>query len=95
MATGPDPYRIDFKPSAAAALAALSRKDQVRIGRRIDALATDPRPRRSEQLKGRDDLYRIRSGNYRVLYQIEDDRLTVLIVRIAHRRESYRNLGDA
>jgi mRNA interferase RelE/StbE len=54
-------------------------------------LADDPRPQGSEKITGSDDLYRIRSGDYRAIYTIQDDRLVVLVVRVAHRRDVYRN----
>jgi mRNA interferase RelE/StbE len=55
----------------------------------IDALADDPRPSGCAKLAGRDD-YRIRVGDYRVVYAVDDDKRVVLIARIAHRREVYR-----
>ena len=83
-------YRIDIKPSAAKELAGLPVADQKRIASKIDALATNPRLEGSQKLAGAEDLYRIRSGDYRVIYQIQDRHLIVLVVRIAHRREVYR-----
>ena len=83
-------YRIELTPSAARALAELPRPAQRRIARKIDALAEDPRPRRAQKLKGADDLYRIRPADYRVIYQIRDDVLLILVVRVGHRREVYR-----
>lgn len=85
-------YRIDVKPSAARALTELPRPAQRRIARKIDALAKNPRPRGAQKLKGAEDLYRIRAENYRILYQIRDDILLILVVRIGHRREVYRRL---
>jgi mRNA interferase RelE/StbE len=80
---------VEFLPSAARALARLDRAVQRRIGRRIDALASDPRAG-AVKLRGADDVWRVRVGDYRILYLIEDERLVVVIVRIAHRREAYR-----
>ena len=56
---------------------------------KIQALASNPRPQGSEKLAG-DDRYRIRHGNYRVLYEVDDKTVVVAIVRVAHRREAYR-----
>ncbi len=56
---------------------------------RIQALAIDPRPTGSEKLSGH-DLYRIRQGNYRVLYSIQDTDLVVLVIKVGHRRDVYR-----
>jgi mRNA interferase RelE/StbE len=68
----------------------LPRTDQRRVAARIDALAENPRPPGVEKLEGADDLYRIRAGDYRIVYRIEDERLIVLVIRIGHRREVYR-----
>jgi len=83
-------YTVELKPSAAKALEALPRPDQRRIAARIDTLATDPRPVGVKKLEGEDALYRVRVGDYRIVYQIQERRLIVLVVRIAHRRDVYR-----
>ena len=82
-------YSLEIKRSAAKELAALPRQERGRIIIRIQSLAGEPRPVGAEKLSGR-ELYRIRQGNYRILYQIHDDVLTVTVVRIAHRRDVYR-----
>ena len=64
-------------------------KDRQRIVRRIEALAENPRPAGAEKLSG-DDKHRIRQGDYRILYEIEDAQLVVTVVRIGNRREVYR-----
>ncbi len=56
----------------------------------MDGLAVNPRPKGVKKLSGLDDLYRIRVGDYRIVYQIHDDRLIVLVVRIGHRKDVYR-----
>ncbi len=58
----------------------------------IDALATTPRPRGASALQGHPGVLRIRVGDYRIIYQVQDDLLTVLILRVAHRREVYRGI---
>ncbi len=85
-------YPVEVKPSAAKSLAKLPRPFQVRIAQRIDALSVDPQPLGAEQLRGHQNLLRIRAGDYRIIYTIMDDRLIVLVVRIGHRREVYRGL---
>ena len=82
-------YAVEFLPSAAKALSKLERRTQVRIARRVDRLAVDPRAD-AVKLIGADDIWRARVGDYRILYRIEDDRLLVLVIRIGHRREVYR-----
>ena len=82
-------YRLLVKASAAKELEALPRKDRSRIARKIQSLADNPRPPASEKLSG-EEKYRLRQGDYRVLYSVEDSSNTVTIVKIAHRREVYR-----
>ena len=62
-----------------------------RIDTAIRALAQEPRPKGCIQMAGHSDTYRIRVGDYRILYRIQDDVLVVLVVRIGHRREVYRH----
>jgi mRNA interferase RelE/StbE len=85
-------YTVAILPSALRQLAELPRHDQRRIKERIDRLAADPRPPGVKKLQGESDLFRLRSGNYRVIYSVEDVRLTVLVIRIGHRRDVYRGL---
>ena len=82
-------YKILIKPSAVKELEALPAKDRRRLVVRLQKLSSDPRPPGSEKLSGH-DLYRIRQGNYRVLYSVEDLALIVLVIKIGHRREVYR-----
>ncbi|MBI5018644.1 MAG: type II toxin-antitoxin system RelE/ParE family toxin [Deltaproteobacteria bacterium] len=85
-------YRVELKPSADKALGKLTWHAQRRVGERIESLAADPRPPGVEKLAGEDELYRVRVGEYRVLYSIRDEVLLVLVVRIGHRRDVYRGL---
>lgn len=83
-------YTVDFAPSAAREFRRLAREIQLRLRPHIDALANDPRPEGAKKLKGSEDLWRIRVGAYRIVYEIRDRTLIVLVVRVAHRREVYR-----
>jgi mRNA interferase RelE/StbE len=81
---------VRIKRSAIAEIEAIPRKtDRRRILERIGALADEPRPPTSRKLTGA-ERYRLRQGPYRILYSIEDEVLTVFVVRVAHRREAYR-----
>ena len=82
-------YRIVFKQSVAKDLRSIPKKDIQRILKRIDSLIEDPRPVGAEKLSS-DEKYRIRQGNYRILYTIEDEIITVTIVKVGHRRDIYR-----
>ena len=82
-------YNIEIKRSAAKELAALPKPDRLRIITRIQALARDPRPEGCQKLSGL-ERYRVRQGDYRILYEINDDVLIVMVVRIGHRKDVYR-----
>lgn len=83
-------YGVEFLPSAARQLARLDRSVQRRIARSIEKLAADPRGPGALKLRGSDDVWRVRVGDYRVLYQIGDDRLLILVVSVGHRAAVYR-----
>ncbi len=83
-------YKIEVKPAALRSLSKLPREVQTRLARKIEALTRNPRPAGVEKLKGVPDLYRLRAGDYRILYQIQDKILLVLVVQIGHRRKIYQ-----
>lgn len=82
-------YELIFKKSVAKDLRPFSKQDVKRILQRIRELATNPRPIGCEKLSGQ-ERYRVRQGVYRIIYEIEDRRLIVMVVKIGHRREIYR-----
>ena len=83
------PYRIDYAPAAAKQLRKFDREIYVRIRPVIDALANNPRPSGCTMLTV-EKRYRIRVGDFRIVYEIHDSRLLVLVVRIGHRSNVYR-----
>lgn len=84
-------YKLSIKRSAARELEALAQKaDRQRLVARIEALGSNPRPQGCEKLAGYADRYRVRQGDYRVVYSVDDAEHIVLIVKIGHRREVYR-----
>lgn len=84
-------YSVFLKRPAAKQLEEIGLEaDRHRIADRIRALAEDPRPVGSEKLAGRQDRLRIRQGDYRIIYSVDDARRAVTVVRIAHRRHVYR-----
>lgn len=83
-------YKIEFSRSAERQFRALPKSVQVKLTPKIDALSDDPRPRKSKKLESELDLYRIRVGDYRVIYQVQDKALLVLVVKVADRKEVYR-----
>lgn len=83
-------YKIEFTRPAEKQLSDLPRNELKKISKRIDKLAVNPFPPGYEKMKGEDDLYRIRQGDYRILYAVFEKKLLILIVKIGHRREVYR-----
>jgi mRNA interferase RelE/StbE len=82
-------YEVLITRSAAKELERVPMKDRRRIASRIQGLAAEPRPMGAEKLSG-EEKYRIRQGNYRILYEIVDAALVVTVVRIGDRRDVYR-----
>lgn len=84
-------YEIRITDAAAKELDALPRrKDRQAVASRILGLAKEPRPPGCVKLSGHEELYRVRQGSYRIVYTIEDDRLVVIVIRVADRKEAYR-----
>jgi mRNA interferase RelE/StbE len=83
-------YSIIYKPSAAKAFRKIHPTEQKRLKEAVEGLATEPRPEGYIRLSGGTGECRIRVGQYRIVYDIEDDRLVILVLRVGHRREVYR-----
>lgn len=83
------PYRIELRPAAVRALRQVDRQHRDRIRGAIELLAADPRPPAARPLRGRPG-YRVRVGDYRIVYTVEDDVLLVIVVTLGHRRDVYR-----
>lgn len=82
-------YRIEITPAAQRDLKKLRGPIRKRIRDAIDGLAEDPRPPGIRKLVDEDDLWRVRVGDFRIIYTIEDNRLLVLVVRVANRRDAF------
>lgn len=83
-------YRIEIDTGAARQIRKLPREVQASVARTIDGLSENPRHHKVEHLSGAKNLYRVRTGNYRVVFTIRDDVLIVLVVAAGHRKEIYR-----
>ena len=83
-------YAVELRPAARRDLRKIPKMDAGRIIAAIESLAKNPRPPGVKKLVGVEELYRIRVGDYRIVYQVQDERLLVLVVKIGHRREVYR-----
>lgn len=84
------PYSILLAPSAERQLKTLAEPIRKRIVKRLRTLAVNPRPHGLKKLVDEEDLYRIREGDYRIIYMIQDHKLLVLVVKIGARKEIYR-----
>ena len=82
-------YSIFFRKSVERDLARVPKRDLQRIMERISMLSGDPRPSGCEKLTGQ-ERYRVRQGAYRVVYSIQDDELTIWVVKVGHRKDVYR-----
>jgi mRNA interferase RelE/StbE len=82
-------YKLFFKKSVQKDFDAIPKKDPIRILNRIKAFAENPRPKGCEKLTGQ-ERYRLRQGQYRIVYSIQDDELTVWVVKVGHRKDIYR-----
>ncbi len=82
-------YKVEVSLTAEKQLRKLSQKDQISVLKRIQELSGEPRPNHSRKLRGQNNVYRVRVGNHRILYSIEDKHLTVIILKVGHRRDVY------
>ncbi len=82
-------YEISVKKSAVKELENIPKKELKKIAKKVQALSSEPRPQGSQKLSHKEQ-YRIRQGDYRVIYSIDDDNLVVNIIKVGHRREIYR-----
>jgi mRNA interferase RelE/StbE len=89
MRTAAMKYRIEFTKAAGRAFCNLEKAVQIQLQTDINQLASQPRPPGCKKLKGSPEMWRIRSGNYRVIYEIHDNKLVVLVVDVGHRKDIY------
>jgi len=82
-------YKLSFKQSVAKDLRRIPNQDVKNILKRINALTQDPRPVGCEKLSG-EERYRVRQGGFRIVYEIDDEIVTIIVVKVAHRRDVYR-----
>ena len=86
-------YRIEVKRSAAKALKKIPKADRKRIANKIDSLAESIPDPDTTKMTGNNPFHKIRVGDYRIIYEIQEDLLLVLVVKIGHRKDIYRNLA--
>ena len=85
-------YKVVIADDALEFLGGLPPKIQRQIASKIDKLVIEPRPAKCKKIHGRENTYRIRSGDYCIVYEIHDDKILVLVIRIRHRKDAYKGL---
>jgi mRNA interferase RelE/StbE len=86
-------YRIEVKSSAAKALRKIPKADQKRIADKIDSLAKNPPNPTVTKMKGNNPFHKVRVGDYRIIYEIQEEVFIILIVKIGHRKDVYKSLS--
>jgi len=85
-------YSVDFRPAVLKSMKQLPKKDLRQIKKKIDSLARNLPDPVTTKMKGDNSFHKIRSGNYRIIYEIHDDRLVILVAKIGHRKDVYKKL---
>jgi len=83
-------YSVELTRTAEKQLRRFSKRDRNRLVEAIHGLADRPRPHGARKLQGYDDVYRIRVGQYRVVYEVFDDRVIVIVLKVGHRKDIYK-----
>lgn len=86
------PYTVEFRPSVLKNITIFPKKDLVKIKCRIEEISHNLPDPATTKMSGNSNLHKVRCGNYRIIYEIHDDRLLILVVKIGHRKDVYRNL---
>ena len=85
-------YTVEFRPAVLKSLKKIPRRDLVRIKKKIEELAIDLPDPKTTKMKGDNSFHKTRSGNYRIIYEIHNDKLVVLVVKTGHRKDVYKKL---
>ncbi len=85
-------YSIEFRPSVWKNVKSVPKKNLVKIKSKIEKIGNNLPDPSTTKMSGNNDFHKIRCGNYRIIYEIHEDRLVILVVKIGHRKDVYRNL---
>jgi len=85
-------YSIEFRPTVLKSLKRFPKKDLVRIKKKIEELGQNLPEPNTTKMKGNNSFHKIRTGDYRIIYEIHDDRVVILVVKIGHRKDVYKGL---
>ncbi len=85
-------YSIEFRPAALKSLKRFPKRDLVRIKKKIEELGSILPAPNTTKMKGDNSFHKVRSGDYRIIYEVHDDRLVILVVKVGHRKDVYKKL---
>ena len=85
-------YTIEFRPSVWKNVKNVPKKDLVKIKSKIEEIRSDLPDPATTRMSGNNEFHKVRCGNYRIIYEIHDDSLVILVVKVGHRKDVYRNL---
>jgi mRNA interferase RelE/StbE len=85
-------YSVEFRPAVLKSLERFPKRDLVRIKKKIDGLGSNLPDPNTTKMKGKNPFHKVRSGDYRIIYKIHDDKLIILVVKIGHRKDVYKKL---
>jgi mRNA interferase RelE/StbE len=85
-------YTVEFRPSVWKNVKNVPKKDLVKIKSKIYEISTNLPDPATTKMSGNDDFHKVRCGNYRIIYEIHENRLVILVVKVGHRKDVYRNL---
>jgi len=85
-------YKVEFRPSVWKNVKNVPKKDLVKIKSKIDEISINLPDPSTTKMSGNNSFHKVRCGNYRIIYEIHEDHLVILVVKIGHRRDVYRNL---
>ena len=86
-------YAVEFRPAVLKSLKRFPRKDLLRIKKRIDELGKNLPDPSTTKMSGNNPFHKVRSGDYRIIYEIHEDLLVILVVKIGHRKDIYKRLS--
>lgn len=85
-------YFVEFRPAVLKSMTRLPKKELRKIKKKIDGLAENLPDPATTKMKGNNSFHKVRSGDYRIIYEIHDDRLIILVVKVGHRKDVYKRL---
>ncbi|NQY25757.1 MAG: type II toxin-antitoxin system RelE/ParE family toxin [Piscirickettsiaceae bacterium] len=85
-------YKVEFRPAVLKSLKQLPKRDLVRIKNKVDSLCQNVPDPATTKMKGNNSFHKVRVGNYRIIYEIHDNKFLILIIKIGHRKDIYKQL---